>query len=353
MTWWDEHRRRREARGAILPARREQAEPRGEGGTPQPGRALVNDEYDAEQFDELEDEQYADEMAAMAEVAAEQDEDGAQQGMGNLDEWSQRVEDFGGRAASPVRAGAREQLSQGQLGQTAVLPTSQPLGVEFPASILLAEVSLNDAIAMDVTFSYKNRLAPAGTPLAAFLDPGDGFVRLTWGAPGTFQHEVAIDGAHGWRKEFTASYMRVEYIPIDPSGAQPILGGQARDLGVGATITPAAGGATARLTKTTTLPSLLTPASAIGRVPAFAMDYVVAGNFVENDGEWNIFFASSGDPVAKNYTVNGAQSPWPIWQGSSYSRLLPQRAGSFFLRTLGAVGTADISNPSVIFGLAL
>ncbi len=349
MTWWDEHKRRRAARGG--------------GGDPPAGRELFRDELEidsaerldeshAEQFDE--DEQFDAELAAIdAELAAEQAQGDAEQGMGNLDEWSQRVDDFGGRAASPVRADARKQLSQGQLGQTAVLQTSLPLGAVFPAAILLAEVSLNDAIAMDVTFSYQNRLAPPGTPLAAFLDPGDGFVRITWGAPGTFQHEVAIDGGHGWRKEFTASYLRVEYVPVDPTGAQPLLSGQARDLGVGATITPAAGGTSPRLTKTTTLENLLTPASTTGRVPAFAMDYVVTGFFVEDDGEWNIFFATGGDPAAVTYAVNGAQSDWPIWQASSHVRRLPQRSGSFFLRTLGAVGTADIANPAVVFGLAL
>ncbi len=307
------------------------------------------DEYDAE-ISELD---YDAELAELdAEIAATEARDQSEQGMGNLDDWSRRVEEFGGRAGSPLRAAPRKQLSQGQLGQTATLLTSQAAPV-FPEAILLAEVSLDDAIAMDVTFSFLNRLAPPGAPTAAFLDPGDGFVRLTWGTPGTFQHQVEIDGGHGWRKEFTASFMRVEYVPIDPQGAQPIIGGQARDMILGATITPAAGGTSSQLTRTITLPSLLTPDSTTGRVPAFAADFNVQGNFTTDDGEWNIFFASGGDPVARVYTVNGAQSPWPIWQGSTYDRRLPQRAGSFFLRTLGAVGTADIENPSVIFGLAL
>lgn len=346
MTWWDEHKRRAQART-----------------TPEYEPDESSDEYAEEfdQLDQLDDDQLDDEQADIdydAELAAidariaagVDDQEGNEQGMGNLTQWEQRVEEFGGRAGSPQRGPIQKQISQGQLGQIVLLDTINPNPV-FPAAILLAEVSLDKAIPLDITFSYHNRRTPRGEPAGRFLDPGDGFVRLTWGTPGTFPHVAEIDGGHGWRKEFSASFMRVEYIPIDPTGNQPMIGGQARDLGVGATITPGVGGGTrATLTRTVTMTNMGINEIRIERIPDFAEDYTVAGNFIADNGMWSIEFSSGGDPVGKAFANMGA-GQWPIYQGSTFSRKVPQRAGAFRFVTIG--NGSDIDEPSVIFGLAL
>lgn len=272
-----------------------------------------------------------------------------------LEDWQQTVDDFGGRIGSPVKANLTKQLSQGQLGQIILLKTSEPLGFAFPESVLLAEVALKEAVDFDVAFEYDNLFPPAGGTNSSIFQ-GDGFIRLTWGVPGSFQHQAAIDGNFGWRHSFAASFLRVEYVLIDPRGSKPLKSGQTRDLGVGASITPSRGAANSELTKTFTIKDMTSPDSAIGAIPRWSKNVRFVGNFENPDAEWTLFLIAQDNGVPRVMsTVRSTANvdEWASGQNIDRCFTVPQGATIWILLTLGAAGMGAVENPSLIFGLAL
>jgi len=318
-----------------------------------------------DELDELTEDELADllaveeaELVALEEAEAERSDvefgdvgDGAQ-----LNLWQEEVENFGGRYGSPTARGdVKKQLSQGQLGQRIVLPTSRPLGEVFPNSVLLAEVNLQETMDFDVAFSYDNLFPPPGTTNQSIFQ-GDGFVRVTWGSPGTFQHLAEIDGAYGWRHSFAASFLRVEYIPIDPRGSKPLKSGQVRDLGVGAIITPAKGTTNTELTKSFTLRDMTSPDAVFGAIPRWAQTVSVLGDFENEDSEWTLILLAQDNGVGRALSEvhsNADSGEWPTGASRRANFKVPQGATLFFLITNGAAGMGAVENPSLIFGLSL
>jgi len=311
-----------------------------------------------DELDELTEDELADllameeaELVGFEEAEAERSdveygdvEDGAQ-----LNLWQEEVKNFGGRYSSPSKRTLTQEIGDGQLGQRFVLPTSEAAPI-FPNSLLLAEVHLTKPVAMDVSFSYDNMRPPQGVGVPA-LDQGDGHCRLTWGAPGgSFSNAALVDGNRGWRHPFVASFMRLEYIPVDPEGTRPLPGNQARDLGVSGMITPQAGGNYGKLTKTILWPTLGMTTGASGFVPNFASKVRLAqfANTFNSDFIFRLNDATGSGVMAFGSSGNAGQFPAFVAQGMDWP--VPQRAQSFNLITVAAT---TLTNPAVIFTLDL
>jgi len=292
---------------------------------------------------EAEEEQAAAELGAdLAPVDASLDVDISSPAE-QLEAWNEFVTDFGGRLSSPAKKTLLGELSDGQLGQTIFLPTSDAAPVF--ETVLLAEVNLSRPVAMDVTFNYTNMKNIGPPALAPPLDQGNGFVRLTWGAQGTFKRVAQIDGNRGWRRQFSASFMRVEYVPVDPTQSNILPGGQARDLGVAAMISPAIGSVSETLTKTVFFQDVLAGQVRSRVIPRWAKNFQMAGDWEFFNGDWDVFLTDAqsftvqrvGSDSAEAWTL-AAATKWPV----------PQRAQTIFLIPL-----IDIDNPTAIFELAL
>lgn len=265
-----------------------------------------------------------------------------------LDHWDRAVTDFGGRISSPAKRSLLTELGQGQLGQTKFLPTSQANPIF--ETLLLAEVYLSRAVPMDVTFNYTNMQPPGlafGTGVPA-LDQGNGFVRITWGAPGTFKRTADIDGNRGWRRQFSASFMRVEYVPEELSMANLIQGGQDRDLGVAAMISPAVGSVSTTLTKTVFFADIAGGQVRTQLIPRWATNFQMAGDWDDFDDDWEVFLTDAQTFTVQHVGSNGAESPWLLSVVSKFP--VPQRAQRIFLRS---GPNTEIDNPTAIFELAL
>lgn len=326
MTWWDEHKRRAQARSEPEPEPDEQEQ------------LAVDAEQD-----------YDQELAEIdAELAAEDLKQGSEQGMGDLPEWAQRVEDFGGRIGSPQRVDALQQLSQGQLGTTFTLPTSEAAPV-YPDAVLLAQVALDQAVPLDVTFAYPNMKAQPGV-VQNSLDAGDGFVRVTWGAPGAIQFTADIDGNRGWRHPFTASFLRLEYIPIDIQGSVPLASSQARDLIVAGMITPSLGGPRTTLTKTEKRPLIPPLSFGVFRIPQWAKSVKFATPWNDNLADW---FAIMFDAQGVNIQTVGKLDVFAArgWDGAATEWPVPQ--GAQILHFFWGDDNQDLILPSVVFALDL
>jgi len=167
-----------------------------------------------------------------------------------LEAWVDVVNRWGGRTDSDQSVNLKNALRNANLGSQRSLPTSQA-APNFSEPITLAQMDLPVAIPVDVSFDYPNMM-PSSTAPSSGLDQGSGFVQVTWGTPGAFKHTAKIDGNRGWRYPFTASWLRIEYIPLDPLAATgwEIPGGQFADLLVEGMISPASGAACQPLTRT-------------------------------------------------------------------------------------------------------
>ncbi len=277
-------------------------------------------------------------------------------GQEQIEEWQGVVTGFGGRIGSPARRDAKKQLSDAQLGQRVSLNTSQPLGEVFPATVLLADVYVDEPIDFDVAFSYSNLFPPPGTTNQSIFQ-GDGFVRVRWGTSGTFQHEADIDGAYGWRHSFAASSLRVEYVPIDPRGSKPLKSGQVRDLGVGVTVTPSKGQlAPAELTKSFTIRDMSSPDVVFGAIPSWARTVSVVGEFENPNSDWSLLLIAQDNGVGRVLSevhADGTAGGWPTGASRRANFKVPQGATLFIFSTIGAGGMGAVANPSLIFGLAL
>jgi hypothetical protein len=151
-----------------------------------------------------------------------------------LENWASEVAAFGGRVGSPMQQALQQQLASSQLGieETYDLTAANP---SLPAKVL-ASLKLERPIPFDLTFQRNTRPPQGGQ----FIDPGNGFCRVTWGVPGAPQMTADIDAGEGWRHPFVASFLELRYIPSNPEGSSPPPGGQPRKLTVAASIAPQA-----------------------------------------------------------------------------------------------------------------
>lgn len=278
-----------------------------------------------------------------------------------LRDWQQRVEGFGGRVGAPLPLSIWKELEASNLGSQTTLPTSEA-NPTFQPRITLAEMRVSHPITVDVVFQYFNMIAapmPTGevdvnTDLG--VDQGDGYVEVTWGgSPGSPRQTVRIDGNRGWRFPFTASYLRVDYIPID-EGTVPewhITGGQLRDLGISASIAPASGAPCRPLTKTVFFRSMdaLAVFNAAGVIPDYAVTFTLSmfgGPNVDmtiSQGPADIFVGTS------RLESNGVAGEWPRWQFLSQVFPIEQNA-KFFIWFTG-VNNQPIERPAAVCELQL
>jgi len=273
-----------------------------------------------------------------------------------LQQWADTVDQWGGRQSTASNKDVLGQLQRGHLGTTEFLPTSQVDPV-FPKIVPLAEVKLDRPITMDVVFSYRNHNAapmPTGVPTADLgVDQGDGFVLVTWGTEGAPPQQVKVDGNRGWRFPFVASYLRVDYIPID-EGVVPewhLPGGQLRDLGVSAIILPASGAPCKPLTKTAFFRSMdaITVGSAAQPIPDYAVTFrLSAFGGLPID---MIFVMGMADPLfgVMRIDANSIAGEWPDYVIRSTVFPIEQNATFFSWRVVADA----ILRPTAVCELAL
>ena len=271
-----------------------------------------------------------------------------------LDKWVGRVDAFGGRIAD---SNLTKELATSNLGSTKELDVMAPV-LNLQPTIVLAEMRLSSPIAVDVTFSFGSLViepigpAPGG---AMGNQVGAGYVRVTWGTNGGVQFAAEIDGANGWRHEFTASYLRVEYIPIDALAGTiwQLPAGQAKNFSVSASITPASGQPCSKLTRTRYFDDLQEASLAVRSVPQWAEDWEV--QFHNPTGGpvilWQMTFLMANFTSIGGYYANGVAGEWPSYGRDLGRRTVPQNGIALFLQNLAA--GQFMRAPQVIFGLAL
>jgi len=263
-----------------------------------------------------------------------------------LEDWQETVDDWGGRISSPARKTLLEELGQGQLGQTIFLPTSQTvfLAGSF-VTVLLAEVQLSKAVPMDVTFNYTNMAPRQENPNIDPLDQGNGFVRVTWGTPGSFKRTADIDGNRGWRRQFSASFMRVEYVPVDPGNANIIPINQPRDLGVSAQISPAIGSVSEPLTKTVYFGDIPGNSTRFKNIPRWAKTVQMAGSWDDDSAVFDVLMTDSGVLAVQRFNSTGE-----LLLATTAKFPVPQRAQRIFI-TMGM--QSSVNRATAIFELTL
>jgi len=279
---------------------------------------------------------------------------------GELGAWQREVENFGGRVGAGDQKTLWKELQESQLGSTKVLKTSEA-NPNFPAVVVLAEMKLTRPIAVDVSFSYlglvKQGLIVTPPPAPSGLNQGAGYVQVTWGTPGAIQQSAKIDGGRGWRFPFVASFLRVEYIPIDrESPAQWFMqGGQPSDLTIQAMIAPASGAPCLPLTKTVyfaDVPISTDPLPfSFGSLPAWAVR-AHFNAFVQRTDEFSVFFsqADNAEALGVKY-ANGLAGEWPNYTPQMYPMVLPQTARIAVIIANSTVSL--IQNPTMVCELAL
>ena len=276
-----------------------------------------------------------------------------------LDTWNTEVDDFGGRISSPAKRTILAELGDSQLGQQATIPTSLPNpvvpGTQFQESHLLAEVTLSKSIPMDVTFSYDMMQAKV-TQAGGALDQGSGAVRITWGTTGAFKNVAIVDGNRGWRRSFVASFLRVEYLPNgDPTQENFFLlqtfSPQARDLVVGALITPFSAAPSEELTKTILFPRItaLSPTSAT--IPRWAKSMRFMAENTGTKTDFRIRFTLANGTSAGAILSDADADELPLWQAFGREFPVPQRAQGFSI--FATAPQTVLEGSAAIFTLAL
>ncbi len=277
---------------------------------------------------------------------------------GDVYQWQQAVDQFGGRQGAPDSEALWRAIQASNLGSTKFLDTVADPPI-FEPVITLAQMDLPVPIPVDVSFAYLNRFPQAGGAFPdSGLNVGDGFVRITWGVPGGVKNVAEVDGAYGWRFPFVASFLRVEYVANgQQSGmANPewaLLGGQVRNLGVSAMIAPASGAPCLPLTKTVFMPFVDGVIFAVfGLVPRWSKNFMVGGD--SNGGSYRLVFAEGGPAIAGPFLqeifVDGLAGGWPEWTMKKIPVAVPQGAAFVFL--FPDPGT-ELDRYTVIFELAL
>ncbi len=260
------------------------------------------------------------------------------------------VEAFGGRTDSPEASNLMNALRQANLGSRRTLPTSEVNPV-FPNIVPLAEMTLPVAVPVDLSFNYfgMSPTPEVGFGLPAGIDQGSGYVQVTWGTPGAFQHTAKIDGNRGWRHPFTAAYLRVDYVPVDANAAPgwEITGNQIADLGIGAMISPATGADFKPLTRTMYFERSIVSGGAIGFdfriIPDWAINFKIS-NVPNNNatvGSALVFdaFVSGLFSIRQNGNAVGypayqiLTSKYPIPQTGKILAFAADAAGSSFFFT--------------------
>jgi len=273
-----------------------------------------------------------------------------------LDTWNEEVDDFGGRISSPAKRTLLAELGDGQLGQQATIPTSEPNpvvpGTQFQASHLLAEVTLSKSIPMDVTFSYD--LMQAKLPDVIPLDQGDGAVRITWGTTGAFKNVAIVDGNRGWRRSFVASFLRVEYLPNgDPTqeGFFPLqtFSPQPRDLIVGALISPFSAAPSDELTSTILFPTITALSPTNATIPRWAKSLRFMAEPDDPETKFIIRFTNANGTTAGSIQSDES-TVFPSWQAFAREFPVPQRAQRF---SIFVIAPGELEAPAAIFTLAL
>jgi hypothetical protein len=271
--------------------------------------------------------------------------------MSELQKVMDRLERWGGRLS--------EKLGDSVLGSSKTLPTSGAVPISA-SPIMLAQMKLDEAIAVDVSFAYPNMLVGPGLGPAVGgvgdgpLNPGNGFVKVTWGTKGGIQQEARIDGGNGWRYPFVASNITVEYFPVDDNaeaGAGNITVNQPRDLRIAAQIAPASGAPCLPLTKTVWFSDIAPGGNGIRMVPNFAYEYLpVLVTFPTTSYNVNFFTA----PVVQLCGIlpDGLSGNFPRYL-STFGWLPAPQSGGFVSLFVAALAPAGLSSPKIVFKLAL
>lgn len=276
--------------------------------------------------------------------------------MTELERYQRQVEAFGGRVGLGEASELWKQLQASNLGGSKVLPTGQP-NPTFERTITLAEMKLGRAICVDVIFSLEGTEPGPGDLLSQLgVSQGDGFVRVTWGSGQGPQHSVNIDSNYGWRHPFCASYLRVEYIPIDDTAAVQwhVVGGQPRDMRVQASIVPAAeGGPPSKLTKTMFFADIADGSFDQRAVPPWASRYWISMQTFPSFTTEVVVTPTAADLgfALGERRLNNAAGTFPAWQMTQASQPMPQQARTIFMSA--TAGTGLIANPMIICELAL
>lgn len=266
-----------------------------------------------------------------------------------LENWVERVDDFGGRIGDGP--GLLEALQRSNLGSSKTIPTSGPTaGLQ---NVTLAEVRLPTPMLVDVTTSLPN------IGFQGAVDPGinigDSCFRITWGTSAGVATTVDVDANRGWRHTFLAAYLRVEYI-VRPStfvfpdnSAFRMQGGQARDLVVQAQVGPSSGGTNGKLTRTYMAGDITgVGGTAGGTIPDFAESVYFSGGQLGVDSYSLLFTDGFVSQVMSSYTVDQAADGYT---GLVYKRMVPQQALVWQVTITGDGG--PITAPRMIFELAV
>ncbi len=259
-----------------------------------------------------------------------------------------KVELFGGRIDSPARKPLQE-LGDTVLGSTKPLPTSGSVPISA-APITLAEMVVSHPIAVDVSFAYPNLMEGVG--LGAPLSPGDGYVQVTWGVKGATKQVAKIDGNFGWRHQFVASQILVQYFPVDvnSTGGRVIPVNQPRDLQIAGMISPASGAQGSYLTKTLYYPDIAIATAAQQQTPLWATEWAISLGTNVLSGLSVSFFDAAFALVAA-YNADGVAGGYPLWQ---IWRWYPVPQGGVISNLGSNVGApVGLNQPKIIFRLAL
>lgn len=266
-----------------------------------------------------------------------------------LEDWQEQVDQWGGRGPVKGAPGLLKQIMASQMSGSTVLPTAGP-PVELPRVITLCELRLDQSIPVDVQFTYDNLHAVPGDP--RILDPGNGKVQITWGGPKGIAQTAIVDGANGWVHGWSASYLRVDYLPIDElqNGNQNIPFNQPRDLRLSARIVPTAGRQT-ELQATAFLPDLVGGGGEEAVViPQYAHDVALMAGLSPFSANIALALVTPGS-ITMGIWLSDGTPDWPAWQ-VFMKRTIPQRAVGIVVAMTGPF-TDSGSLPTLTFGLRL
>jgi len=279
-----------------------------------------------------------------------------------LEQWANRVASFGGRIGSFENVDAlHKALETSNLGSREVLRVSGAT-LQLPESITLAQVKLPIPVAMDVVFSFdKLGFGPFNGGVGGFpgfpagLRPGAGFIRLAWGVNGGTQMTAEVDAAQGWRHRFVASYMRVDYVPLDPNAGAPwqVQPGQPGDIGIRASIVPSDGSAQSKLTRTRYFPDYAGVQNAIRYVPEWANEYEVgffsAAPTLATD--YFVSFLDTNFATVGGFRTDAVAGQYPSYLSHLGPKKVPMQAVMMAFGLL--VAGQQMEAPQMTFGLAL
>lgn len=266
--------------------------------------------------------------------------------MTELEKHAAQVAAFGGRISAEDEVSLLEELDNSQLGQVKELPTGAPLGALFPPNLTLAEMRVSRPIRVDLSFQFLNSipafvggLSTAQNP----IQPGDGFLRITWGTPGAVKNMVEVDSGHGWRYSFTCSYLRLEYVTFDPNGLNPIISGQRENLLLQGMISPAAEAPVTPLVRTVlyNTPLAVLTTGEERAIPGFAESLMlecITGNVGMQFAIefFNLVSGSPGANLVDRTFIGASANNTPLWVPKQLWKTVPQEARIARVRNFSA-----------------